>query len=437
MPSAPQAPQGNAFGMPGPFSAPQAPQGNAFGAQQGVQGVPWAQAATPWGASPQGGPPYSPPLGATPTSAKTSVGKTILGVMGAGLIVALGVCVKVGVRAALRRGGQAVHTGSSRPSATSSTGLPGLPASTTPRAPRVLPPDEQIQAKLDPYVDHCLNRFSRQVFDAEGRYLQWVDRARGPTGRERIVHGIYTVHGETSECATAVTRAAAMQPSMPAIESAATRFSTALHTVVPLIRQAHAYYSNRLTYQGDGMAQGRLLHPRLIAAFDDFTAAHQAFSDELLHQQDLATEAFLARARNDPDLVVEYHLKNDQLMARRIIRLTRNWRIARNGQLLGIDGNALAPQVTQYAQGLDALQRATLANPQQASRIVGLPNYQANCRVYLAQLQRLVARLQHNERFNDSELRMVAMRLGHTVPGSPEAVSHAYNNAVNAYNRLR
>jgi hypothetical protein len=124
-------------------------------------------------------------------------------------------------------------------------------------------------------------------------------------------------------------------------------------------------------------------------------------------------------------------------MSRRLIRLTRNWRVSNRGDLSGIDLNELAPQVAQYEQGLNALQREAIMNPRQASRIVGLPSYQASCRTYLMQLQRLVGRLQNAERFNRNELRMMSMRFGYTVLGSPEAVSRAYNDAVNAYNRLR
>ena len=432
-----QPPQQGGYGAPGGFGQPSQqggygapPQGGAFGApsQQGGYGQPagsFGQTSSPWGAAPQGG-----NFGLPPAPAPSTGGKSILGIIGLGVLVAMGVCVKIGVKSAARSGVRSL-TSNTSPSNT----LPGLP--TTTRPTRALLPDEQIQAKLDPYVDHCLNRFARQVFDAEGRYLQWVNRATGPTGRERIVYGIYNVSGEVTECSGAVARAAPMQPSMPVIEAAALRFSAALNVVVPLVRQANAYYGNRMTYQGDGMAQGRLLHPQLIAAFDNFTAAHRALSDELGRQQDAATEAFLARVRNDPNQVVEFHLKNDQLMARRIIRLTRGWHVSNRGDLTGIDLNELAPQVQQYEQGLNALQGAAITNPRQSARVVGLTSYQASCRTYLMQLQRLVLRLQNGDRFNRTELRMISMRFGESVMGSPEAVSRAYNNSVQAYNRLR
>jgi len=426
------APQPGGFGQPpqgGAFGPPSQPGGYGAPSQQGGFGQPpggFGQTSSPWGAAPQGG-----NFGLPPAPAPATGGKSILGVIGLGVLVAFGVCVKIGMNSAARSGVSSL-TSNTSPTRT----LAGLPPSTT-RPTRALLPDEQIQAKLDPYVDHCLNRFARQVFDAEARYLQWANRTTGPTGRERIVYGIYNVSGEVSECSGAIARAAPMQPSMPVIEAAALRYAAALNAVVPIVRQANAYYGNRTTYQGDGMAQGRLLHPQLITGFDNFTAAHRALSDELGRQQDAATEAFLARVRNDPNQVVEFHLKNDQLMARRIIRLTRGWHVSNRGDLTGIDLNELAPQVQQYEQGLNALQGAAIANPRQSGRVVGLPSYQASCRTYLMQLQRLVLRLQSGDRFNRTELRMISMRFGESVVGSPEAVSRAYNNSVQAYNRLR
>jgi hypothetical protein len=426
------APQGG-FGQPSQPGAFGAPQGGAFGApsQQGGYGAPpggFGQTAAPWGAAPQGG-----NFGLPPAPAPSSGGKSILGVIGLGVLVAFGVCAKIGLKTAARSGIRSLTSTSSPPRLLGTTNN----GTVTTRPARALLPDEQIQAKLDPYVDHCLNRFARQVFDAEGRYLQWVNRETGPTGRERIVYGIHNVSGEVTECSNAVARAAPLQPSMPVIEAAALRFSAALNAVVPLVRQANAYYGNRMTYQGDNMAQGRILHPQLITAFDNFTAAHRALSDELGRQQDAATEAFLSRVRNDPNQVVEFHLKNDQLMARRIIRLTRAWHVSNRGDLTGIDVNELAPQVQQYEQGLNALQGAAITNPRQSARIVGLPSYQASCRTYLMQLQRLVLRLQNGDRFNRTEMRMMSMRFGYSVVGSPEAVSRAYNDSVQAYNRLR
>lgn len=425
--------QGSPFGAPPPqqpWGAPPSQQG--FGAPPSQQGF-GAPPSQPWGAAPQqnayGAPPaYAP----APTPRPSTGGTAVFGLLAAGVLALGGVCA-VGVARFRKKATRAV-TSSVVPPPT--TGLVPIPGRTTgARGPQY--PDEQLQAKLDPYVEHCLNRFSRQVFDAENRYLDWVDRRKGPTGRERIVYGIYNVNGDPGECSRAVSGAVATQPSLPGVESAGLRYAGALNAVVPLIRQAHAYYSNPVTYRGDQMAQGRLLHPQLLAAFEQFSAAQRALSDEVGQNQDRATEALLARIQSDPNQVVEYHLKNDQRMARQLIRLTRGWDVNRRGELSGIDAAALAPAIDQYRVGLDNLRAAAVANPRQSSRIAGLSLYQLRGTSYLTQLQRLSTRLQTGERFTRTDLRLMGMRLGRAVQGSPEAVNNAYNELVQSYNALR
>ncbi|MFO0648359.1 MAG: DUF3829 domain-containing protein [Polyangiales bacterium] len=350
---------------------------------------------------------------------------------GAGLLVVLG----VGAKVALRAGGRSITRNVTTSSTTGSTIRPIMPLGTQHRA-HATTPDEQLQDKIDPYVEHCLNRFSRQVFDAENRYYDWVDRRKGPTGRERVVYGIYDVNGDPGECSRAVTSAATLTPSVPALEAAGPRFSATLATVVPLIHQAHNYYANPALYRGDNMAQGALLHPQLVAALAAFTDAQRALSEAVSASQDTATESFLARVRTDPNMVVEYHLKNDQRMARHLARALRGWDV-RNGQVTGIDATTFVPAVNEYAIGVNSLATVSLQNPQQAAAVRGLPLYQARSATYLRQLQGLSMRIQSGDRFTRSELNVMRMRMGWTVQGSPDAANRAYNELVQSYNALR
>ncbi|MBK6535848.1 MAG: DUF3829 domain-containing protein [Deltaproteobacteria bacterium] len=130
---------------------------------------------------------------------------------------------------------------------------------------RTLPPDEQVSAKLDPYITQCLNRFSSSVLRSRRRYLSWTTAVDGPTGRERNVFGLFQVSGNPADCAAAAQRSAQMQPSLPDVEAAAQRYIAALQTVQPVIEQAHAYYS-RNNYRDDQMAQGRAMHAPLMQA---------------------------------------------------------------------------------------------------------------------------------------------------------------------------
>jgi Protein of unknown function (DUF3829) len=434
-----QAPQNPAFGAPSQQGAPYGqPQGPAYGQPQNPA---FGQPAQPaWGqpSQPAWGQPSQPAWGQAPSGyaappAKPASAGAALSMLGAGLLLV----GAVGAKVALRSGGRALtRSVTSSTSTTSSSTIRMNTLGTTTTRNHVATPDEQLQDKIDPYVERCLNRFSRQVFDAENRYFDWVDRRKGPTGRERVVYGIYDVNGDPADCASAVTTAATTMPSVPALEAAGPRFSQALAAVVPLIHQTHTYYANVATYRGDGMAQGVLLHPQLVAAFSAFSDAQRGLSEAVSASQDQATEAFLARVRNDPNLVVEYHLKNDQRMARHLARALRTWEL-RGGQVTGIDAATFVPAVNEYAIGVNNLSTASLQNPRQASAVGGLPLYQARAAAYLRQLQGLSMRIQSGDRFTRPELRLMSLRMGWTVQGSPDAANRAYNELVQSYNALR
>src|SRR5437879_1690749 len=63
--------------------------------------------------------------------------------------------------------------------------------------------------KLNAYVG-CVNRLSERAYDSRKRYFSWVGK-NGPTGKERIIYGTYTIYG-TSGCKKHVQKANELQP---------------------------------------------------------------------------------------------------------------------------------------------------------------------------------------------------------------------------------
>ena len=64
--------------------------------------------------------------------------------------------------------------------------------------------------KINAYVG-CINRLSSRSYDSRKRYFSWVNAKTGPTGKERIVYGTYTIY-DTADCKTSVAGANAMEP---------------------------------------------------------------------------------------------------------------------------------------------------------------------------------------------------------------------------------
>ena len=126
--------------------------------------------------------------------------------------------------------------------------------------------------KMNAYVG-CINRLSERSYNSRKRYFSWVSK-NGPTGKERIIYGTYTIY-DTSDCRKNVEKANALEPRDAALEAAASAYADAVSKLEPLLNEADDYYKQE-NYKDDKMAKGRALHPRLIAAWDAFASADKA-----------------------------------------------------------------------------------------------------------------------------------------------------------------
>src|SRR5215469_17767132 len=91
-----------------------------------------------------------------------------------------------------------------------------------------------LAAKVQPYIA-CLNRHSEQAFASRDRYLSWSAKT-GPTGKEKIVYGVYTLYGPT-DCMRGIEEANKMEPRDAALEKAGSAFSEALFDLAAALRQ--------------------------------------------------------------------------------------------------------------------------------------------------------------------------------------------------------
>src|SRR5437763_9215724 len=118
-----------------------------------------------------------------------------------------------------------------------------------------------LTQKINAYVG-CINRLSERAYDSRARYFSWVGKD-GPTGRERIIYGTYTIY-DTADCRQNVEKVVALEPRDAALEAAAAAYAEAVSQLEPLLKEADDYYRQE-DYKDDRMAKGRALHPRLVA----------------------------------------------------------------------------------------------------------------------------------------------------------------------------
>ena len=125
--------------------------------------------------------------------------------------------------------------------------LLALPPPRKPRRPQpplrsrqAAAPPSSLTEKLNAYVG-CINRLSERSYESRSRYFSWVGK-NGPTGKERIIYGTYTIY-DTSDCRKNVEKANALEPRDAALEAAASAYVEAVSKLEPLLKETDDYYT--------------------------------------------------------------------------------------------------------------------------------------------------------------------------------------------------
>src|SRR5262249_2935711 len=171
-----------------------------------------------------------------------------------------------------------------------------------------------LTEKLNAYVG-CINRLSERSYDSRSRYFSWAAKT-GPTGKERIIYGTYTIY-DTSDCKKNVEKANAMEPHDAAIEAAATAYADAVTKLEPLLKETDDYYSQE-TYKDDKLAKGKALHPRLVAAWDAFATADQKLRGEVEAINDRRAQEKLAETEKSEGRKTRYYVEALMIQAKRV-----------------------------------------------------------------------------------------------------------------------
>lgn len=140
--------------------------------------------------------------------------------------------------------------------------------------------ENELQAligKTNAYVG-LMNRTLRAI-DSWNRYKSWVNVKTGPTGKERIIYGLYSLYDVRGEIEKA-NLAISSEPKLPALDASAKRYIDAYSNLAPIITQADGYYE-RKDYMSDKMAEGKELHAKMVPAAETFLVARREFEGEM------------------------------------------------------------------------------------------------------------------------------------------------------------
>ncbi len=283
-----------------------------------------------------------------------------------------------------------------------------------------------LGAKIDRYIDACLNPMLLAGTRARDAYLDWADPDSGPP-HDREQYFMWDL-SPADACLQAVELESPEGLLTDALDRAADTYADTLAPLSEVLSEGNRYYDLRL-YQDDDFARGHVLHDAFMAALIPYEASLRALLDEvmLLHGQALAIQ--LEHSADSPQIVL-YELARLATELDGIIDV-------RPQEIDQIAEGRLADAIRAYALVLDQLSEAVEENGPFV-RSWRLYDWQLNDARYLLAAAREVQERRRAERpFDQSELRRLSTSSTKNVFGSPGKVRHHYNNLVIRLNGLR
>ena len=274
-------------------------------------------------------------------------------------------------------------------------------------------------AKMNAYVG-CINRLSARAFNSRKRYFSWAAPS-GPTGRERIIYGTYTIY-DTSHCRNDVEKANAMEPHDAALEAAATAYAAAVSKLEPLLKEADDYYTAE-NYKDDRMAKGRVMHPRLVAAWDEFAGTDQKLRDAVETINDRSALQKLAAIEQSEGRKAHYYVEALMIRAKRLLHAQ---------DTPTPDLAAITQALNEYEEAIRGAEQASGADG--GAKIGSI--FISDAKSYLVTAKQLMRRIRDHVPYSSGDRMMLSNAgSGWMVEGSPPRLVRDYNQLVDAYNR--
>ncbi len=170
-------------------------------------------------------------------------------------------------------------------------------------------------AKFNAYVAF-MNRTLRAV-DSLNRYKSWVNMRTGPTGRERVVYGLYSVYDVKTERAQAETALTAI-PQLPDLDAAMRAYIAANETLAPVLNKASGYY-DRADYKLDHMEGGKALHGQIVPAGEAFLAARARLETVMRVEKGQFDRIRLATIEKREGRNTKWHVANVMMNAKQTL----------------------------------------------------------------------------------------------------------------------
>lgn len=276
-----------------------------------------------------------------------------------------------------------------------------------------------LTEKLNAYVG-CINRLSERSYDSRARYFSWVGK-KGPTGKERIIYGTYTIY-ETDGCKAGVEKANTLEPHDADLEAAASAYVDAVVALEPLLKDADDYYTQE-NYKDDKMAKGKALHPQLVAAWTAFATADSKLRNGIETIQEKLDAERLAEIEKSEGRKERYHIQALMMRAKRLMRAE----------------SAEKPELAKITEALAAYEEIAKSAEEYASANKGSSIdsfFISSSKSFLTTAKQLMRRIRDKVPYSSGDRMILETGAGAwMVEGSPARLLRDYNELVESYNR--
>lgn len=277
--------------------------------------------------------------------------------------------------------------------------------------------DATLTAKMNAYVG-CINRLSERSYSSRSRYFSWA-KPSGPTGKERIIYGTYTIY-DTSDCRKNVETANTLEPRDAELEAAGSAYADAVSKLEPLLKETDDYYTQE-NYKDDKMAKGKALHSQLVAAWDAFAKADKGLRRNVEIINDKRALERLAEIERSEGRKSRYHVEALMIQAKRVLR-TQNTDKP--------DLAAVTQALGDYEAAIKSVEDIANTDGQKIGSM-----FTGNAKSFLTSAKQLMRRLRDKTPYSQGDKMMINAGSGWMIEGSPERLLRDYNQLIEAYNR--
>ncbi len=289
--------------------------------------------------------------------------------------------------------------------------------------------DDHLSEKLDAYIK-CVNNQSDNVTDSASRYFGWIaDPKAGPTGKESP-HGLYQIR-EIKTCVDGINAAANLEPDDTEIETAGKAYVDALTAVEAIANEAYKYYDED-NFKDDKWVKAKEMHPKLLAAFEAFTAADQVLRTVVATRNDALQERDLARVETEMGKILMWHHKKTMLLAKKVMD-TGDVALE---PVFALDLAKFEPVLTEFETQLEAMNAYAKDHKEEADSVTSFSSLQSGCEDLKKAAKEMLRRKRDNKAFTKDDFERFASGPAEWVEGSPPKLSHEYNELVQTSNGL-